>query len=135
MVMEGPITDEDEERMIAETKARVAAWRPSAEATELLDTLSAQVGNRVEIRAWDPMMIWLDDEGPFPVRGRLVAVHAHLGKDGFPRPTMVLSEVSAVPTKMGYDGRDRLLSPQHREGTFAFEVARLFSLKRLREKR
>jgi len=135
MVMEGPITDEDEERMIAETQARVAAWRPSPEAMELLDTLSAQVGSRVEIQAWDPMMIWLDDEGPFPVRGRLGAVQVPPGEDGFAMPTMALSEVSVVPTKMGYDGRDRLLSPQPQEATFAFEVARLFSLKRLREKR
>lgn len=134
MVMEGPVSDEDVRRMVAETKAELAAWRPSAESWELLDTPRAQVGCRVEIQAWDDFMVFFDDEAAFPIRARLLAIERPLGKDGLPSPTMTIGDVSVVPTQWGWDGRAGLLRPGLDAETFVFEVARLFSVKRLRGK-
>jgi hypothetical protein len=120
MVMEGPVSDEDMERMAAETKAERAAWRPSAESWDLLDTLRAQVGCRVE------------DEGPFPIRAALRDVEAPLADDGFPMPVLLLDDVSVVPTAMGYDGRRHYLEGHEADGPQRFAVADLFSLTRLR---
>jgi hypothetical protein len=135
MPLEGPVTDADVERMEAETKARRAAWQPSPAGEALLDALEALVGCPVEIQAWDDFMVFFDDEAAFPIRARLLSIERPVGKDGLPSPTMTIGGVTVVPTQWGWDGRAGLLRVGRDAETFVFEVARLFSITRLRWKR
>lgn len=135
MVMEGEVTEEDAARMMADTEARRAAWRPSQEGADLVELLRSQIGCRIEIQAWDVMMVWLEDEGPYPMRAVLVGVETPTGNDGHPMPVLILTDVDVVPTELGYDGRSRDLVARPSGDEFSFEVARMCSCRPLRRAR
>jgi len=134
MIMEGPVSDDDLERMSRETKARIAAWAPSADAWVILDATEGAVGRRVEIQAWDPIMIWLD-EGPFPFRGRLVGVERPADALGRPVLTLLIDEVKVLKTEMGYDGTTSYVRRPEQPSVVHVPLAELFSIRTLREKR
>lgn len=135
MVMEGPVSDDELERMSRETEAKIAAWAPSVEAWAVLNTIEGLIGRRVEIQAWDPMMIWLEDEGPFPFQGRLVRVERPADALGRPVPTLLVDDLLLLKTEMGYDGTTRYERRPEQPGVVHVPVADLFSIRTLREKR
>src|SRR4051812_7324631 len=59
-------------------------WKPSNEAWQQLVVLHEFIGKHVRLQFWNPIMIMLEDEGPYPLtcdcRGIVTLLH-----DGFPQ--------------------------------------------------
>ncbi len=109
MYIEGSPTAEQAEREAEQARAARAAWKPSPDAWALLERLRAAIGCQVVVHAWDPIMFWIAEEGPYPMRGRCVDVVVRL-RDDLERAYLVLDDIEAIRTPHGFDGRRRFVS-------------------------
>jgi hypothetical protein len=75
----------------------------------MLEQLRPFVGREVVVQAWDSIMFWIDDEGPWPVRARCVDIVTRENAEGLLRAYLVLEKPEFVPTPAGYEQRDLLL--------------------------
>lgn len=115
--------ERQEEQAEAEQRRRV--WRPGPEAFDLLDRLRDFVGSEVVIQGWDSIMLWLDDEGPYPVIGRCAEVLTRTGPTGHTRAYVALRDPTERPTPHGSSGLAQLVQDGHR-GLLGFH--KMFSI-------
>jgi hypothetical protein len=87
---EGKPTPAELECERAAAEAARKTWAPGPEAYALLDSLRAFVGKEVIIQGWDPIMLFLEDEGPSPIRATCEDVITR-EEDGHVRAYLVVS--------------------------------------------
>lgn len=66
-LIEGRPSEEQKRHIEDEVLRQRAAWKPNAEAMQLVEQLRAYIGFRAHIQFWDPVMFVLEEEGPFPL--------------------------------------------------------------------
>ena len=102
--LEGAPTEAEKLQVIAKTIADRKAWKPNAEAMELVETLKSFIGFRVQVQFWDSIMFLLEEEGPFPLNACVKGVVV-LQVDGFPQAFLELSDPAEQPNSDGYSPR------------------------------
>jgi hypothetical protein len=121
---EGRPSQEERAREEAEAAAQRASWTPGPRALALLDELQAFVGQRVVIQGWDPIMYWMEDEGPHPIiatcTGTLTRVDG-----GHLRAYLVLQDPVERPTPRGTSGLAQLVEGA---GHWLFGLDKLLSV-------
>ena len=86
---EGAPSPAEAQREREEAAAARAVWQPGPKAHALLAELRSVVGQIVVVQGWDPIMWYMDDEGPAPIRARLRDVITR-NDDGHERAFLVL---------------------------------------------
>jgi hypothetical protein len=82
-IIEGAPSKEERDSMVAEALAARAVWTPSEMALALVEKLREAIGHDVLVEPWDPIMMMLPAEGPYPILGRLLDVVIGRNRDGF----------------------------------------------------
>ena len=100
MIVGHPTKAQRAERL-RQVRAARDAWRPSPEAMAVVHRIQKLVGNRICIQIWDPIMLLLEDEGPFPIEGICSDVFFR-EEGGFPQAFIGLSNALEHPTLSGY---------------------------------
>ena len=96
----------------------------SVRQAEVIEQLRPYIGHAISLEAWDPIMLILDDEGPFAIFGRLIEFVVPEGGDPL-RPLLRLEEAKSVRTRDGYD----LLADLEIDGAYVlFDVGRLYRI-------
>lgn len=88
-------------KRLEQVKDARSKWLPTASALALVDELKSLIGETVDIQFWNPIMYWLEDEGPYPLRGVMLDV-AILDEGGFPQAYVVLDSPCEIPTPNGF---------------------------------
>ncbi len=116
--LEGSPSESEKLQVIAKAEADRAAWKPNAEAMDLVKKLNAFVGYRVKIQFWDPCMVVLN-EGPSPLIADVQGVKL-LEVAGVTQAYIEVSNLFAVPSDDLYspfvyleshDGSEHQLAP------------------------
>ncbi len=102
--LEGKPSPEELAKHTAKGEAALAAWKPGPEGFKLLDQLRSFIGSKVVIRAWAEIMYWMEEEGPYPIRARVVDVMTRPDENGYLRAYMVLENPRHVFTPGGGGG-------------------------------
>lgn len=76
-------------------------WAPNSEAWGQLQELERFVGKRVCIQFWDPNVLLLDDEGPYPMLADCQAI-ALIRREGFLQAYLMLDRIEECPDVSGY---------------------------------
>lgn len=118
------------EEQLRRSVPRVPEADPQAREREraaVLDQLRPFVGKQVEIQAWDPIMVILDEEGPFLISGSIEELVIPDASASTP-PHFRLAGARSFPAEDGYD----LLPLLDREGDcFLFPVSCLYWIETL----
>lgn len=77
-----------------------ARWRPDDEAWKQLIALHDFVGKHVRLQFWHPIMIMLEEEGPYPLVCDCGGI-ATLKVDGLLQPFLLVGNVRELPTDEG----------------------------------
>lgn len=100
MIVGHPTKAQRAERL-RQVRAARDAWRPSPEAMAVVHRIQKLIGSRIWIQIWDPIMLLLEDEGPFPIEGICSDVFFR-EEGGFPQAFIGLSNALEHPTLSGY---------------------------------
>lgn len=126
-------TEEMKRKVVEETRARRAQWKPTPEGWQLVQELAYLVGSRVQIQFWSPIMFMLEEEGPFPVEADLI--HVVIGKeDGFPQAYMRLGNVTEVPTADGCTASWYMTADDNFAGQVLASLADLYTIAKIPSK-
>ncbi len=101
--LEGAPTPGEVEAERQQVQAARDAWKPSSEARALRERLRAAIGRKVVVQQWDAIMLWCEDEGPYPMHARCMDVITQ-DQGGHEQAYLVLEEVSEVKTRAGCSG-------------------------------
>jgi hypothetical protein len=99
--LEGSPTAEQRAARLAEVRHERETWAPSGEAWAQLRDLECFVSQRVRIQFWDPIMLLLEDEGPYPLLANCRGI-ALLRHEGFLQPYFILDHTEELPNSSGY---------------------------------
>jgi hypothetical protein len=121
--LEGCPSAEELLQVIAKAEADRAAWKPRPEGMELVETLKAFVGYRVQIQFWDSCMYLLEQEGPYPLNAMIEGVIL-LTDDGFVQAYLELSDAVEQPNLDGYSPMGFL----QKRGGSVFDMAALANI-------
>ncbi len=125
--LEGVPTPSQRASILADVAVKRAAWKPSVEGMQQLEQLQEFIGGRVRIQLWDSCMFLLPDEGPFPIKGKLVGV-VMKDVDGYPQPFLQLLAMTVQANDSGY-APDGYIT--HEDGLSLVPVADLYTLTKL----
>lgn len=101
----------------AEANAKRIEWKPGPDAFSLLDQLRTFVSCDVLIQGWSPIMLWMEEDGPFPIQAKCVDVITRNTDEGFVQAFLVLKDPHSVSNRDGYDALNQLI-PEKDEWLF-----------------
>jgi hypothetical protein len=107
-ILEGKPADKERKEIIEKVQRDRAEWAPTAEAWEQFQQVKKIVGYEVVVQMWDPIMVMLDDEGPYPMQAFCTGLHLITDEDDKPQAYLSLKDVRNIKTHEGYDGSSRL---------------------------
>lgn len=87
--------------ILAEVARQRETWVPSDEAWIQLRDLEQFIDRRVRIQFWDPIMLMLEDEGPYPVLADCRGI-ALLRQEKFLQAYLILDRIEEVTNSLGY---------------------------------
>ena len=121
--LEGSPKPEQRAARLAEIARQRENWIPSSEAWSELRDLGRFIGQRVEIQFWDPIMVLLEEEGPYPVLADCDGI-ALLRDERFLQAYLVLDRIEERPNSEGYSPT-RFLERKTKLGSTLASVAEL----------
>jgi hypothetical protein len=123
--LEGRPSREERARDRARAEAERRVWQPGPDAFALLERLRPFIGAEVVIQAWDSIMLFLDDEGPFPIVATCTDVLTRPDPTGHLRAYLALRNPAERRTPRG----SSVLSELVEDGDgWLFGVDRLYSI-------
>lgn len=123
--LEGRPSPEEQAKVETRVEAERRVWQPGPDAFALLERLQAFVGADIVIQAWDSIMLWLDDEGPYPIHATCTDVLTRTGPTGHLRAYVALRNPTERRTPRGSSVLSELVEDGDR---WLFGVDRLYSI-------
>ena len=102
-VIEGRPTPEMVALQEAAYRHNRANWQPGPEALALVEKLKDFTGFSVEIQFWDPIMLMLEDEGPYPLQADCIGVVLLAEQDGVLQAYLHIDNPKEIATPEGHD--------------------------------
>jgi hypothetical protein len=99
--LEGRPTPDQRTAILAAVARARENWAPNSEAWGQLRELERFVGQRVCIQFWDPIVLLLDDEGPYPMLADVQGI-ALIRREGFLQAYLMLDRIEECPDASGY---------------------------------
>ena len=86
---------------LAEVAHRRENWTPNSQAWSQIRGLERFIGQRVCIQFWDPIMLLLEDEGPYPVLADCQGIVV-LRRERFLQAYLIVDCIEDCPNASGY---------------------------------
>lgn len=107
--IEGSPTAKERKQILTKVRQDRANWIPSAEAWKQFNEMKDIVERDIVVRMWDPIMLMLEDEGPYPIQALCTGVYQRENDEGKTQACLSLKNARCIKTADGYDGMSRLL--------------------------
>ena len=124
--LEGSPTAEQRAARLTEVRRERERWTPSKEAWAQLRDFEFFIGQRIRIQFWDPIMLLLEDEGPYLLIANCRGI-ALLRHEGFLQPYLILDHAQELPNSSGYSPA-RFLDTKKEPGLTLAPVAELLEI-------
>ena len=128
--VEGGPTPDQRRAELAAVSRRRESWTPNSEAWSQLRDLERFIGQRVCIQFWDPIMLLLEDEGPYPVFADCQGI-ALVRREGFLQAYLILTPLKSAPTVSGYSPA-KFYDPENKLGFALAPIAELAEIQTIR---
>jgi hypothetical protein len=128
--LEGSPTPDQRTALLAEVARERENWAPNSEAWSQLRDLERFIGQRVRIQFWDPIILLLEDEGPYPMIADCRGL-AILRNERFLQAYLILDRIEERPNSWGYSPAS-FLKPEKELGFTLAPIAELAELASVR---
>jgi hypothetical protein len=99
--LEGRPTPDERTAVLTSVARERENWAPNSEAWGQLRELERFVGQRVCIQFWDPIMLLLEEEGPYPMLADCQGM-ALIRREGYLQAYLILDRIEECPNESGY---------------------------------